>query len=357
MVAANLELNGISSVIMNYCRNINLEKFEITLFVGKQVNRKFAEECKNLEIKVIELPSKKKSKFKYYISLLRTVKRNKYDIIHVHGNSAVMFLELFIGYIKGIKNRIAHSHNTICENSKIHKCLFPFFRKIYTNAFSCGELAGNWIFGENNFEIISNGINVEKFKFDANIRKLVRDELKINDNEILLGHIGRINKQKNQEFLISIFESIAEREKNIKLLMVGTGPEYENIKKIVDKSKFKDRIILYGESNEAEKFYMAMDVFVFPSKYEGLPLTLLEAQISGLECVMSDVITSEVILTNCVETISLEEAADKWGKKIKLKMKNHDRKAFFYNNLDNIEKFNIRNCVKELENKYFNMLK
>ena len=146
MVATNFELNGISSVIMNYCRNIDLNKFEITIFAGKNVNIYYKNECNELGIQIVELPFKKKNRMIYYLSLFKNIERNYFDIIHVHGNSATMFFELFIGYLKGIKNRIAHCHNTISENMKLHKMLFPFFKRISTKFFACGKLAGDWIF-------------------------------------------------------------------------------------------------------------------------------------------------------------------------------------------------------------------
>ena len=353
MIAANLELNGISSVIMNYCKNIDLDKFEITIFAGKGINENYKKECDRIGIQIVELPIKKKNKIIYYWNLLKNMKSNYFDIIHAHGNSATMFFELFIGYMRGIETRIAHSHNTVSENMKLHKMLFPFFKKISTKFFACGKLAGDWIFGKDNYIIIQNGISVEKFKFDSNIRDIIRDELCIKNNEILLGHVGRINKQKNQEFLLEIFERIAEKNENIKLLIIGTGPDYEKIKNKVSSSKFKNRIILYGESDCPEKFYMAMDMFVFPSKYEGMPVTLLEAQISGLQCIVSDVITSEVILSSRVKKVVLGENTNEWEECIN-KFEKVDRNSFYDNNKKTIDKFEIKNCVKLLEQNYLN---
>lgn len=351
IVTANLEINGISSVIMNYCRNIDLHKFDITIFAGNNINEIYVNECSNLGIKIVKLPSKKQERIKYYIYLLKRMKSKYFNIIHVHGNSATMFFELCIGFFKGIKKRIAHSHNTISENMILHKILLFPFKMVSTDFIACGKLAGDWIFGKDNYKIIPNGVDTLKFRFNQEIRKEVRQELMIKSDEILIGHIGRINDQKNQKFLIEIFEEIAKKNKKIKLLMVGTGPKYEDIRTNIENSKFKNNIILYGESDCPEKFYMAMDVFVFPSKYEGFPVTLLEAQISGLQCIISNVITSEVLLSNRVTKVKTLHDMRQWVDKI-VKLKVLDRENFYEENENIIKKFEIKNCCKILEDYY-----
>lgn len=202
MAAANLELNGISSVIMNYCRNIDKDKFDITIFAGNQINQIFKKECEKLNINIIELYCKRKSKLRYYFDLFRKVHKNEFDIFHVHGNSAVMAFDLMIALIKGVKIRIAHSHNTICDNPRIHKLLNPIFQRLYTHAFACGEKAGEWIFKNKKFEIISNGIDINKYSFDESMRNNVRKELGIKDNEMLIGHIRENKLSKKSDILI-----------------------------------------------------------------------------------------------------------------------------------------------------------
>ena len=135
--------------------------------------------------------------------------------------------------------------------------------------------------------------------------------------------------------------------------MVGIGPDFELIKQIVENSEFKNNIILYGETDNPEELYMAMDIFVFPSKYEGLPVTLLEAQISGLQCVISDVITSEVMLSDRVEKVMLSQNTIEWEDCINNLMQ-VDRNNFYDENKKKIEKYEIKNCVKLLEKNYLN---
>lgn len=356
MIAANLELNGISSVIMNYCRNLDKKKFEITIIAGDIINDEFTKECNDLNISIIKLHSKRTSKIKYYFDLYNNIKKNSFDIFHVHGNSSIMAFDLFIARLKGIKIRIAHSHNTKCDNKMLHKLLNPMFKKLYTHAFACGDAAGNWLFGENNFYVINNGINIEKFLFDEKVRKSIRKELNVKENEILIGHIGRINYQKNQQLLLEAFEKMCENNNNnIKLLFVGTGPMFNELRKNICESKYKKNIILYGESNEPEKFYMAMDLFAFPSRYEGLPVTLIEAQVSGLRCFISNKITDEVILTPLVRKISID-SKDAWVDVLsdninidnKIKNRTMDVRKF--------KKFNIKENALMLEKYYKNFI-
>ena len=211
MLASNLELNGISAVIMNYCRNIDLDKFEITIFAGNDINPNYRRELEKIGISIIQLPSKRLSKIKYYRALKNSMKRNYFDMIHVHGNSAVMAFDLEIAKLKGIKVRIAHSHNTVCPNMKLHKLLNPIFKRLYTNAFACGEEAGKWIFKNQSFEVINNGINVNKYTFDESIRNNVRKELNIKEDEILIGHIRKNKLSKKSDIFIRYIRKILRR--------------------------------------------------------------------------------------------------------------------------------------------------
>ncbi len=348
IVSKDLAKNGISSVIINYAERINPSKFELTIFAGEVVDENNKKILEKKGIRVIKLPCKE-NKLDYYRKLYKTMKKNYFDILHVHGNSTAMSIELFIGILKNIKIRIAHCHNSKKDKSIIKKIIFPIFNRLYTNAFACGELAGKTLFGNRKFFIMRNGINTIKYQYNEQIRNEERKKLNVS-NKIVLGHIGRFNSQKNHKFLIDLFENIARENDKYVLLLIGNGPDYEKIKERIDNSKYKDRIILYGETNEPEKMYLAMDIFVFPSLYEGLPLTLVEAQISGLNCVISDTITDEVIIDN-VEKLPLNDIK-KWKNVILNKKINYMRENFYSNNIIRIKEFDINDCVIDLEEKY-----
>lgn len=354
MVTNDLNINGISTVIMNYCRNINLNMFEITIIAGAPVDNSYESECTALGIRIIMLPARKTSSMKYYLALKRTLSQNRFDIIHVHGNSATITVELLFAWLKGIKVRIAHSHNSTCTNIRVHKYLLPIFNKLYTHGFACSTIAGNWLFGDKKFYVIPNGFITERFKFDANARNKIRGELGV-DEKFLIGHIGRFNDQKNQPFLLKIFEEVAKKDSDAWLILVGNGPDFEKVSMMIQQHPYKDRIIKYGETSETEKVYAAMDVFVFPSKYEGLGIVLLEAQINGLPCVSSDVIPNEAILGEGVTTLALSEGVKYWADIVASK-KGCRNNQFYEENLVRIKEFNIRTNAQKINNLYKDFL-
>lgn len=355
MIAANLEINGISSVIMNYCSDIDLERFQVTVIAGHNIAPLYRKQCKSLGIELLELPHRKKQTWKYYIELYKVLKNTPIDIAHVHGSQSAIAIELFIAYINGIKIRIAHCHNTTCKSRKVHNLLKPLFKLVYTHGFACGRQAGEWLFGSRPFTVIPNGFPTEKFRFNKAFRSEIRSETGLQE-KFVIGHVGRFNDQKNQTYLLKIFEILAEERKDAVLLMVGTGPMLEEIRRKIEVHPYKERVILYGETTVPEKLYMAMDLFVFPSLFEGLPVTLLEAQVSGLPCVISQVITQEAALSNKVTKLSVREEPRIWSDKIR---NTHlfPRYHFYNEHLDSINKYNIKININLLENIYESLMK
>lgn len=355
MVASNLELNGISSVIMNYIQYINLDKIDITLIVGKKVNPKYRKLCRERGVKIITLKNKRRNTKKFYFGLLKNFLTHQFDIVHVHGSSATIGLELFLAKISGIKVRIAHSHNTTSPNLKLHKLMKPLLKFSYTEGFACSKEAGKWLFDDQPFTVIPNGIEVNNFKFNNSVRETTRTKLKLGDSYVV-GHIGRFNYQKNHEFIIKVFEEILKKRPNSRLLLVGNGPDYDKFKAQLAKKSYINKIILYGETNDTSGLYMAMDAFLFPSRFEGLPVTLIEGQISGLPCLVSDVITEDVRLSKNLQFCSLKKSSTYWADKL-LNLKPLKRNSFFYNHLKAIDHYYIKNDVKLLENKYKEIIK
>ena len=238
------------------------------------------------------------------------------------------------------------------ESQKRRSLLNPYFRTVYTKALACGQLAGNWLFGENNFEVLPNGFHTDDFTFSKKERDAVRNKLGV-ENQLLIGHIGRINEQKNQEYLLDIFEEVAAERDDALLLIVGTGPDEEKIKTCVKEHPYKNRIILYGETDNPTALYSAMDIFVFPSKYEGLPVVLLEAQISGLPCVVSDKITREVDLGDLIWE-SIDDAPKQWAKAVLSVECRSEKERISYreNHLKTIRSYDITQSVKQLDKIY-----
>ena len=354
IITKNLVVNGISTVIMNYCRNMELNKYNITIYAGTPIVEQYKAECENLNIRIVELPSKRGGNpLKYYFYILKKINKKNCDVVHVHGNSGTIAIELLISKIKGIKNRIAHCHNTTCDNIKIHKILKPILKILYTKGFACSKEAGRWMFGNGKYEVLPNGFDTEKFQFDEKKRNEIRKKLKVEDCYVI-GHVGMFNNQKNHPFMLKVFEKIAFQNEKAYLVFVGTGPDYEKIQKLINKHPYKERIICYGVTDKVSEIYDAMDLFFFPSKFEGLGIVLLEAQMKGLPCVASDAIPKEVELDkNMIDFLSLEADAEVWSKVILKKLENKiNRKKVFEENKKKIKKFEIKENVKQLENNY-----
>lgn len=350
MVANSLEVNGVSNVIMNYCRNIDLNSFAVSIIVGTPVATSYRKECEDLGIRIYELPSRRNSTKDYYRELNHLLKEKQFDIFHIHGGSTLISGELFIARLHKIRVRIAHSHSTRCLHLKIHSLLRPFFKHLYTHAFACGEEAGKWLFDNQKFTIIPNGFCVNKFRYNDTVRKVEREKLGV-EGKYVLGHIGRFNGPKNHKFLLQVFSEVAKRNQQAVLLLVGTGPIYDEVVSLVEQHPYRERIIIYGETTAPESLYNAMDIFVFPSLFEGLPVALLEAQMTGLCCIVSDVITREVDLDENVIRLSLCETASVWAEQI-LENRKIDRKGFFEEKYKMIAWYEIKENVKMLENLY-----
>jgi len=352
MITTDLRMNGISTMMMNYCSNIDLNKFEIKIIAGKPIFDICEKRANQLGISIVTLPSRRTNTLKFYCALWKELYHNQYDIVHVHGNSATIADELLIAKLCGITIRIAHSHNTTCTFMRANKILFPLFKRLYTHGLACGKLAGQWLFRNGDFSILPNGFDTKRFYFDEYKREEERRRLGVVAG-FVIGNIARFNEQKNHPFLLKIFEYVARIRLDAYLVLVGTGPTFNKIQRMIEVHPFKERIITYGETNETEKVYSAMDVFVLPSKFEGLVIALLEAQVSGLPCIVSDTITKETKIGENISFLSLDSSIEQWGEKIvEAAITNEKRKQFKEQYKRQIVKYDIRENVKELEMLY-----
>ena len=248
---------------------------------------------------------------------------NDYKVIHMNASSKNFIL---LKYAKKhhIKVRIAHSHNIDFQTKNpikkiIGNILKVPMKKYATDYFACSYLAGEWLFGKKNIEnnkvkVIHNAVDYEKFKYKEDVREKIRKEFNIKNNEILIGHVGRFTNQKNHTFLIDIFYEMTKQNKNVKLILVGIGEKEQEIKNKVKYLKIENKVIFAGFRTNVNEIMQAMDVFLLPSLYEGLPVVGVEAQAAGLPSFTSkDVVTSEVKITNALEFISLDKSPKYWA--------------------------------------------
>ena len=257
----------------------------------------------------------------------------------------------------GIPVRIAHSHCTDFQTQNVlKKTIGDAFKiplkKYATDYFACSEIAGKWLFGnkiieDQKFKIIHNAIDYDKFKFNKEIREKVRRELNFENNDIVIGHVGRFTNQKNHEFLIDVFYEIHKINYNYKMLLIGTGELEDKIKEKVKKLELSEYVIFLGFKNDANRYMNAMDIFAFPSLYEGLGLGLIEAQANGIPCIATEkTIPSEVKINDNFKFIELD--IEKWKETIlKTNITREDSKK-------KIQESNyfIEDVVKQLEEYY-----
>lgn len=322
MVSNNLRMNGISSVIMNYIRNIDLTNLQIDIFAGSPINENYAKELEEYGCHVFKQKNRKEYPLEYYINLVSVILNNKYDCIHIHTNSCTCILELLIAKICGIKKRIAHCHNTSCNHKMFHKIAYPLFSRLYTSGLACSKEAGKHLFKTEDFVVLKNGIDVSVYSFNPKARIELRKKLGIKDEEIVIGHVGLFNEQKNQMFLIDVFNDLYNENNKLYLIFVGVGKKQEEIKEKVNELKIDNNVIFLNERQDVNEIYNVFDCFCFPSLYEGLGIVMLEAQANGLPCLASTGVPETTKFSNQLQYLPLKKEI--WLSALK-EMKHDDR--------------------------------
>ena len=352
IVTGKFGVGGITNVILNYYQNLNKLDFKMDfVVVQNNLESKIIEEFELNNSKYYILESRKKNIIKYEKELIRIIKEGQYDIVHVHGNSATMLLEMYAAYKAGCKVRIAHSHNSTCMHKGFDKFLRPFFYKYCNNAFACGQAAGKWLFSENPFYIIPNGIEIEKFAFDSRKRNELRKKYHL-ENKKVFAHVGRFNEQKNQKFIVEVFKEYLKKDKNSVLILIGSGMDFEKIKNMVKKLKIEKYVIFTGEIDNVAEWLNACDLMLLPSKYEGFPVVIIEWQISGLPCLVSNKVSNEIKLTDLVQFLDLDKP-EEWIESMK-KIDFNSRPTQSENAIKIIKEkgFDIKENTKTLERIY-----
>ncbi len=295
--------NGITAVIMNYYRHFPAPSYTFDFISISPMDEDLMKTFESGKSRVFFL-FRKEHPASYMIQLYGICRHGSYDAIHVHGNSATMGIELGIAHLCGIKKRIAHCHNSFCEHKVVHTFLYPIFRLQYTSALACSESAGTWLFGKNHYTILKNAVDVERYQYSQIIREHYRRLGNIEDDTFVIGHVGLFNRQKNQMFLLELLNQISDQDNTV-LMLIGAGEEQEKIASRAKAMGLEQRIRFLGERGDVAEWMQTMDVFAFPSVYEGLPLVLVEAQASGLPCIISDSVSQETDLSGNNIFISL----------------------------------------------------
>lgn len=320
IVVGKLYIGGAERV----CRNIGFyadpELFQIDYLVFGDYVGAYEQELLEKGCRIWHLPAPGENYFRFYTDLKQLILANRYDVVHCH----TMFnsgLVLRAAKACGVPIRIAHSHSIRGpeHESLIQRSYEVMMRhwilRYATHRIGCGQAAGEWLFGKNAFRetglVILNGIDLERFRFNPDIRAKLRRE-NCWDGKHVIGHAGHFEAVKNQLFLLKLMPELLKRKPDVRLVLLGDGRDRPMLEQAVHAMKLEDVVSMPGNMSNVNEFLSAMDVFAFPSLYEGMPLSVLEAQANGLPCILSDRIPKDVFLTDLLNPLSLEAEPGVW---------------------------------------------
>lgn len=324
IITGQLAKNGTETFIMNVWRKIDKKSFHFDFLVGKHVNDGYEFEAQNLGAKIYAIPFSRIGFVKHLKELCLFFKKHakEYDAIHYNANSFCSLEILILAKQYGIKDIIVHAHNsqtTGIHNIVLHKFYRHFIDKIASKYIACSDLAKIWGYAGtsayNKVRIIPNGIDLNKYMFNPKIRETKRKELGLTD-EFVIGTVGRLVTVKNHSFLIDVFIEILSQINNAKLIIVGIGELKDSLEAKVEKLGIKNKVIFTGLRHDVPQLLNAFDSFVLPSLYEGLPFVGIEAQANGLQTFISSSVSSQIILTNNIHLLSLNEPPKRWADNI-----------------------------------------
>lgn len=303
---------GVESTVINYLSAIDTNQVEFYLLCDEDSKDIPYEIIENLGGKVRLIPPYQQ--LPKYLKMLTDILRNeKFDIVHSHINTLSIF-PLYCSYKANIPVRIAHSHSTTSvrdfKRNILKNILRLFSTKYATHYFACSKEAAIFQFGKkkmSSVNIVNNAMNKEKFYFNAQYRSEIRKQLGIENEPVLFGHVGRFSPQKNQNFIIRLFHEFLKSNKNAKLMLIGDGKDKEKSIEESVKLGLQENVIFVGNVQNVEAYYSAMDVFLFPSLYEGFGMALVEAQLSGLPCLASTNVPLSTKIGEDVSYISLKK--------------------------------------------------
>lgn len=354
-VVSNLNCGGLENMIMNLYRNIDREKIEFDFFCFSSIEGKFEQEIQKMGGKIYKVPTNK-NKIIYFNNFL---KNNKYDVVHSH----VMFysgIVNFIAKLKGVKIRITHSHSASDFKKE------SFFRKTYMsisrfliNTFSnvklsCGEKAGKYLYGnKTKFTILNNGIDLDKF-FNVTEEDVIqlKNELNIKKDELIIGHVGSFLEVKNHEFFIGMAKELINKKEKFKIVLVGTGRLFKDIKKLIEEEQLQEYFVLPGIRKDIPVFMKMFDIFMMPSLYEGFPLAVVEALAGDNICYLSNNISKETqVIKDRVKFFDLNDDLNQLIIKIKEDINN--KQNIDIEDILNEEGYSIREMTNRISKIYY----
>lgn len=328
---------GISSFITNLYRYVNRAEFQFDILSFGEMKSFYEKDFHEMGGNIIVFPKHEKGiNWRYEIAkqIADYVKKNCYDFVYFNYSlpydNIIPFL--FSKYVPNQKI-IVHSHNSGIQASlkNIHKFVVGYLTKLLDSKeyihFACSNSAAKWVFRKSNLDsvtFLNNGVDIDKFMYNEETRKQMRQAIGVKEDEFVIGHVGFFSIQKNQEFLIMLFDILRKESDKYKLILIGDGEDKDRITKEAECRKINENIIFTGAIKNVSDYLQAMDCFVMPSRYEGLPIVAIEAQAAGLPLILSDRITKETKLGANVSFLSLEDMS-KWVTAIEELKNNYHR--------------------------------
>ncbi len=350
-IVTTMNRGGLETMLMNYYRQIDKGKIQFDFLVHTPNVSDYDKEIESLGghvyhiSRLIPWSQSYKKELKVFF-----FNHPEYKVVHVH-QDCLSSVALSVAKECEIPIRIAHSHNSNQDHNLKYLVKLHYMKSIpayATDLFACGKDAGDWMFRGHLYQILNNAVNTKDYKYDKDLSYKIKSSLNLQD-KIVYGHVGRFNEQKNHAYLIDIFNEILKKQSNAHLLLVGDGDLRSSIEEKIKSLKLEDHITLTGVRSDVNELLQAMDVFVFPSLYEGLPFVLVEAQSSGLPCLISNTIPQDCVLTNLIHYKDLNDSAESWANEaIEL---SHNTNREFQQSI--IEKgFDIQTEALKLQNFY-----
>lgn len=351
---------GQETLIMNIFRTIDRNNIQFGFLCTNPNKGDYDDEVVKLNGKIFHVTVNRiKGKLRHFdnfIILCKTLKgyTKDYDVFHIHTHHAFdALISAGAAYIAGFKKIVVHSHSSFAEaHILLHKFSKMPLNLLPITKLCCSSSAGEWMFTNHDYTVINNAIDLQKFKFNNQLRRDIRHEYNL-ENNYVIGNVARFAKSKNHSFLIEVFNQYLKYDKTAKLILVGTGAEEKSIKYKCDKLGISDCVLFLGNRNDVHKLLQAMDLFVFPSLYEGLGIVVIEAQSSDLPCLVSDNMPMEVNITKQLFRCPLSASADEWAKlMLNIKAKGFDKIRVDNTVLLQSENYSIQTIAKELAEIY-----
>lgn len=318
-IMGNMGLGGAETHIMKVYRKIDRKKYQFDFILNVANKCYYEDEIVELGGRIFRVTPKSKSVIQNYTDIKKIVQDKQYKIVFKCGEQAMSWTEMLAAKQGGAIKRIMRSTNSKGGASKLSYLVHCISRIplniLVTDKIAPSREAGIWLFGKENVNsvtLMNNGLNLAEYEYIENYRLKYRQEFNIPETAYVVGHVGRFSQQKNHVFLLKVFKEIQKKREDSYLVLVGDGELLEDVKSAVKKMQLEDKVIFAGNRKDVNRIYSAFDVFVFPSLYEGLPNTLIEAQANGLRCFASDTITREANITDNTVYIPLNDPSE-WG--------------------------------------------